>query len=161
MKFVMFPITNQLPFIQLILYCGVIELLDLIRAWYGPMPDNFCEVLQVVRHSIHLMVFLLWLVVALLKFWIVCIRKTVPNMDDNFVTTFITMASFMLAFLFSLAGVMLPQKPALAHVSHFQKFSLRIQIIFELLCSGFAMGDMDLWSMRARDCFQSLPLFLD
>ena len=81
------------------------------------MPDTYCEVLQVLRHCIHLMVFLLWMVVALLKFWIVCVRKTVPTMDDNFVTTFITMASFMLALLFSLAGVMLPQKPALAHVS--------------------------------------------
>ena len=109
-------ITHHKSF-QAILYCGVIELLDLIRAWYGPMPDTFCEVLQVVRHTIHMMAFLLWLVVALLKFWIVCVRKTVPTMDDNFVTTFITMASFMLALLFSLAGVMLPQKPALAHVS--------------------------------------------
>lgn len=104
------------------MYCGVIELLDLIRAWYGPMPDTYCEVLQVLRHCIHLMVFLLWMVVALLKFWIVCVRKTVPTMDDNFVTTFITMASFMLALLFSLAGVMLPQKPALAHVSLYLVF---------------------------------------
>lgn len=86
------------------------------------MPDTYCEVLQVLRHCIHLMVFLLWMVVALLKFWIVCVRKTVPTMDDNFVTTFITMASFMLALLFSLAGVMLPQKPALAHVSLYLVF---------------------------------------
>ena len=45
-------------------------------------------------------------------------RKSVPNMDDNFVVVFVTRASFMLSLLFSLVGVVLPQKPAFAQVSH-------------------------------------------
>ena len=62
------------------------------------------------------MALLLWLIVALLKLWIVCIRKTVPSMDDNFITTFVSMATCMIAAMFSLVGIILPQKPALAHV---------------------------------------------
>ena len=98
-------------------YCTFIELIDLIRAWYGPLPSTFCDGLQVIRHTTHLMAFLLWLVVALLKVWVVCIRKSVPSMDDDFITCFISMATFMIAVLFSLIGIILPQKPALAHVS--------------------------------------------
>ena len=99
------------------LAAGVIELMDLIRAWHGPMSASFCNFLQVVRHTIQITAFFLWLIVALLKYWFVCIRKSMPTIDDNFVTTFTTRAAFMLSFLYSLVGIILPQKPTLAHVS--------------------------------------------
>ena len=62
------------------------------------------------------MAFLLWLVIALLKLWVVCIRKTVPSIDDNIVTILVSMTTFIVAVMLSLIGIMIPQKPALAHV---------------------------------------------
>ena len=102
--------------IQLISYYAIIMLADLIRVWYGPLSEPICNGLQLARHTIQVMGFLLWMVVAILKFWIVCIRKSLPTMDDDFVTTFVTIASFMLSLLYSLIAIILPQKPTLAHV---------------------------------------------
>ena len=93
-------------------------MIDVIRVWYGPLPDFICTPMQVIRHTFYMMASLLWTVVALLKVWIVCVRKSVPTMDDNFVVVFVTRASFMMSFLFSLVGVILPQKPAFWQVSH-------------------------------------------
>ena len=98
-------------------YCIVITSFDLFRVWYGPMPDVLCIISQITRHTILMMAAIFWLVVAILKLWIVCIRKALPNMDDDFVTCFITRISFLLSFLFSVVGVIIPQKPALAYVS--------------------------------------------
>ena len=110
---------NQLVsrmYFLVIFHCGIIQLIDLVRIWYGPLPDLICTSLQVTRHTIYMTASLLWTVVALLKVWIVCIRKSVPTMDDNFVVTFVTRASVMMSFLFSLVGVILPQKPAFYQV---------------------------------------------
>ena len=82
---------NQLVsrmYFLVIFHCGIIQLIDLVRIWYGPLPDLICTSLQVTRHTIYMTASLLWTVVALLKVWIVCIRKSVPTMDDNFVVTF-------------------------------------------------------------------------
>ena len=99
------------------LYFLVITSFDLIRVWYGPISEIPCITSQILRHTIFMMAAMLWLVVAILKLWIVCIRKALPYMDDDFITCFITRLSFMLSFLYSLVGVIVPQKPALAHVS--------------------------------------------
>lgn len=111
-------------------------LTDLIRVWYGPLSEPICNGLQLARHTIQVMGFLLWMVVAILKFWIVCIRKSLPTMDDDFVTTFVTIASFMLSLLYSLIGIILPQKPTLAHVS----LKKTVLIFFTDFCLTFTVG---------------------
>ena len=97
--------------------CVCISLVDLIRVWNGPLPEFICTPMQVIRLGIVMMGSLLLTVLSVMKTWIVCIRKSVPTMDDNFVVIFVTRASFMLSFLYSSVSVILPQKPALAHVS--------------------------------------------
>ena len=97
--------------------CVFISLVDLIRVWNGPLPELICTPMQVIRLGIVMMGSLLLTVLSVMKTWIVCIRKSVPTMDDNFVVVFVTRASFMLSFLYSSVLVILPQKPALAHVS--------------------------------------------
>ena len=76
-------------------------------------------------------------------------RKSVPNMDDNFVVVFVTRASFMLSLLFSLVGVVLPQKPAFAQVSNFITYSsVNLESFNSSTFSGFAMDNMDQRSMN-------------
>ena len=103
-------------------YIFIVTSFDLFRVWYGPMNETICIASQITRHTIFMMMSMFWLVVAALKLWIVCIRKALPNMDDDFITCFITRISFLLSFLYSLVGVILPQKPALAHVSYISKY---------------------------------------
>ena len=98
-------------------YCIVITSFDLFRVWFGPMPDILCIISQITRHTAFMMAAMFWLVVALLKLWIVCIKKSLPNMNDDFIVCFLTRLSFLLSFLYSVVGVVIPQKPALAHVS--------------------------------------------
>ena len=119
-------------------------MIDVIRVWYGPLPDFICTPMQVIRHTFYMMASLLWTVVALLKVWIVCVRKSVPTMDDNFVVVFVTRASFMMSFLFSLVGVILPQKPAFWQVSHllhqYENYNFTGCIfcffLFQWICNG-------------------------
>ena len=118
-----------------------ISLVDLIRVWYGPLPEYICAPMQVTRHANAMMGFLILTVVSILKAWIVCVRKSVPTMDDNFVVIFVTMTSFMLSLLYSTTLVILPQKPALAHVSRFPNeridFSRQIELVyFQWICNG-------------------------
>ena len=98
-------------------YIMVITSFDLFRVWYGPLPNFLCISSQITRHTVFMVASMFWMLVALLKLWIVCIRKSLPNMDDDFVVSFLTRLSFMLSFLYSVVGVIVPQKPALAHVS--------------------------------------------
>ena len=94
-----------------------INFVDLIRVWNGPLPEFICTPMQVTRLGITMKGSFLLIVLSIMKTWIVCIRKSVPTMDDNFVVTFVTRASVMLSILYSSTLVILPQKPALAHVS--------------------------------------------
>ena len=102
-------------YFQVSFHCVFISLVDLIRVWHGPLPEYICAPMQVTRLGIGMMGCLILIVVSILKAWIVCIRKSVPTMDDNFLVVFVTRASFMLSFLYSSVLVILPQKPALAH----------------------------------------------
>ena len=103
--------------LQCTFYFTVCGLADLVRAWYGPMPNFICAPIQVTRHTIHMMLAIHWTVVALLKVWIVCIHKSVPSIDDDFIAAFVTRASFMMSFLFAIVSKIIPQKPAIAYVS--------------------------------------------
>ena len=107
-------------------YCVFINFVDLIRVWNGPLPELICTTMQVTRLGIAIKGSLLLTVLSVMKTWIVCIRKSVPTMDDNFVVTFVTRASFMLSFLYSSVLVILPQKPALAHVSPERNWPLQL-----------------------------------
>ena len=111
------PFKSRLFYLQITFHIGIIGFADLIRVWYGPLPNFICTPMQVTRHTIHMITAILWTVVALLKVWIVCIHKSVPSMDDDFIAAFVIRASFMMSFLFSIVSVILPQKPAIAHVS--------------------------------------------
>ena len=103
--------------LQITFHLAVIGLADLIRAWYGPMPNFICAPMQVTRHTVYMVTAILWTVVALLKVWIVCIHKSVPSIDDDFIAAYVTRASFMMSFLFALVCIIIPQKPAIAYVS--------------------------------------------
>ena len=103
--------------LQCTFYFAVCGLADLVRAWYGPMPNFICAPIQVTRHTIHMMLAIHWTLVALLKVWIVCIHKSVPSIDDDFIAAFVTRASFMMSFLFAIVSKIIPQKPAIAYVS--------------------------------------------
>ena len=101
----------------MVIHCVFISLVDLIRVWHGPLSEYVCTPMQVIRLALGMMAALILSVVSILKVWIVCIKKSVPTMDDDFLVTYVTRTSFLLSFLYSSALVILPQKPALVHVS--------------------------------------------
>ena len=107
----------------MVIHCVFISLVDLIRVWHGPLSEYVCTPMQVIRLAIGMMAALILSVISILKVWIVCIKKSVPTMDDDFLVTYVTRASFLLSFLYSSALVILPQKPALAHVSFLSRNS--------------------------------------
>ena len=125
--------------LQCTFYFAVCGLADLVRAWYGPMPNFICAPIQVTRHTIHMMLAIHWTVVALLKVWIVCIHKSVPSIDDDFIAAFVTRASFMMSFLFAIVSKIIPQKPAIAYVSFHWLIEQKIlwfNLNLQWLCTG-------------------------
>ena len=124
-------------------YCVFINFVDLIRVWNGPLPEFICTPMQVTRLGITMKGSFLLIVLSIMKTWIVCIRKSVPTMDDNFVVTFVTRASVMLSILYSSTLVILPQKPALAHVSPEINWLLSRNLYNFFHFSGFVMENMD------------------
>ena len=81
--------------------CGA----NLLRAWYGPLPVNFCILVRTLRMNMALMTGFIFTSIVGFKFMFICVWKRMRQMDDNFVTKIIFRCSLMISlFLCSVKG---------------------------------------------------------
>ena len=105
-------VTNIFQF-QLVLYHLCCTTIDALRSVVGPLPYAVCIVNIYVKNLAHINISLFSLAMTATKFAFVCIYKSIPIMEDNFLTTVIFATSNVISIL--------------AVAAKYQKFDVQIQ----------------------------------
>ena len=92
---------------------------DVMRAYLGPLSSPFYKVLAFAKSVIPLNLGLLTFVNTLTKFYFVCVSKSIPVMEDNFLSVVIYLTINILSMLATAAKMFLAEKPLLLEVNHF------------------------------------------
>ena len=105
------------------LFIGFLSTMDLFRSIYGPLPDSLCVFIVFMKNIIQLNVSQLSMMLTVTKFAFVCIYKSIPSMNDNFLSIYIYMSINMVSFLTTLSRKYLPGRPILLEVKKIECFS--------------------------------------
>ena len=104
------------------LFCTTI---DTLRSVVGPLPYAVCTVNVYVKNLAHINISLFSLAMTATKFAYVCIYKSIPIMEDNFLSTVIFTTSNTISILAAAAKLYLPGRPILNVVNIIQfKFQI-------------------------------------
>lgn len=82
----------------MILYIFIPQAIDTTRALYGPLPSVICELDHVFAIAYVTSGTIIGVAVTATKFAFVWIFKSIPSMDDTFLSFFIASTSFMISF---------------------------------------------------------------
>ena len=117
-------LTNIFQF-QLVLYHLFCTTIDTLRSVVGPLPYAVCTVNVYVKNLAHINISLFSLAMTATKFAYVCIYKSIPIMEDNFLSTVIFTTSNTISILAAAAKLYLPGRPILNVVNIIQfKFQI-------------------------------------
>ena len=87
--------------------------IDTLRSVVGPLPYVVCSVNVYMKNLAHINVSLFTLSITATKFSFVCIYKSIPLMEDNFLSTVIYATSNTISILGAAAKLYLPGRPIL------------------------------------------------
>ena len=87
--------------------------IDALRSVVGPLPYVVCSVNVYMKNLAHINVSLFTLAITAAKFSFVCIYKSIPLMEDNFLSTVIYATSNTISILGAAAKFYLPGRPIL------------------------------------------------
>ena len=88
----------------------------------GPLPYVVCTVNVCIKNIAHINVSLFTLAITATKFAFVCIYKSIPIMEDNFLSTVIYATSNTISILGAAAKLYLPGRPILNVVNTYIKY---------------------------------------
>lgn len=86
---------------------------DMMRALIGPLPPWLCKLNQLTKNHVHIACSMLAMTISGTKYVFICIYKSVPSVDDEFIATFTYLAVNLIAAVCTYATLMLPGRPAL------------------------------------------------
>ena len=90
---------------------------DNLRAMIGPLPQSICFLNVFVKNVIHCNMILFVLAITSTKFMFVCIYKSIPTLNDNFIAILSYITINMISFLIVIVMVQLPGKYSMTYVS--------------------------------------------
>ena len=90
---------------------------DLLRVFYGPLPESVCFFVVFMKNVLHLNICFIALLITLTKFLIICVYKSIPIMNDNFLTVFLYTSVYLISILTTCARKYLPGRPILNEVN--------------------------------------------
>lgn len=99
--------------LQMCLYFLIPISLDTLRVFVGPLPRLLCKTSVLVKNIVTLNVSQISLLMTVSKFFFLCYYKSIPLMDDNFLSTFCYMIINLISILATTARFYLPGKPTL------------------------------------------------
>ncbi len=102
---------------QLVIWFTMATGLDMLRILTGPMPQQLCTFVIFVKNVVNFNVTFISLVLTATNYIFIGIYKSVPCIDDNFLSAFIHMLVNMLGFIFTATYLCLPGKPLLNQVT--------------------------------------------
>lgn len=94
---------------------------DLAWLIYGPLNANICQINHLLKTMVPLAFIILCDVIAIWKFFFICVWKSYRNINDSFLTCFTVTSAFLVSFLVSLASSFGPGKTP----------------TYKIICSGY------------------------
>ena len=104
---------NSFILMQFLLYYVIGNGIDTIRAAFGPLPTLLCQFNSFTKNFCHLNFSIFFVIKGATEFAIICIYKSIPCIEDNFIATFFSMIITLLAFLITCVQLYLPGKPVM------------------------------------------------
>ena len=93
------------------------QTIEFSRILFGPLPNSLCLISYFFKTLISSIFAMLILSKALVKFAIICIFKSMPQMNDNLLSFYIYSIIIMISFMSTLVRFYLPGRPFLYQVS--------------------------------------------
>ena len=91
--------------------------IDLMRVFFGPLPQPVCVFQVFVKHVLQKNISLIALSITLAKFYIICMYKAFPVMDDNFLCVFLYTCANLISILSTLVKYYLGGRPNVNEVN--------------------------------------------
>lgn len=98
------------------LYFAIPVTIDTLRALIGPMPVILCKASLVVKNIVTYNVSQISLAITVTKFAFLCIYKSIPVMEDNFLSTVAIVVINTISILATAGRFYLPGRPVLNEV---------------------------------------------
>ena len=73
----------------------------LVRAWYGPLPAEFCFLVQILQMNIAFITVFIFTSIVGFRFMFICVWKRMRQMDDRIVTKIILRCLQMISMFLS------------------------------------------------------------
>ena len=112
--------------------------IDCIRAIYGPLNNSICLFNVFIKNVGPINACMITLTMTLTKFVFVFIYKSIPVMEDDFLSTFIYMNINMISILATLSRMYLPGRPIFNQVNtqHLKNCVLNVLLNRKFLEAG-------------------------
>ena len=85
--------------------------IDTMRVFFGPLNFYVCTFGVFIKNVQAINICFITLTITITKFVFVFIYKSIPVMEDNFLSTFIYLTSNMVSILATLSRMYLPGRP--------------------------------------------------
>ncbi len=102
---------------QLIIYYIVATGFDLLRILIGPWPKWLCVFVTFVKNFVNFNVIFICLVLSATNYTFIGIYKSMPCIDDNFISAYLHISLNMLSFIYAAIIIYMPGKPRLNQVT--------------------------------------------
>ena len=102
---------------QFVTYYIICNGLDLLRVLIGPLPMGICRLNIFMKNFVHLNILFFCLLLSLTRFTFVCIYKSMPTMEDSFISTYLYISTNMISALLTIVMFYCPGKPVLNEVN--------------------------------------------
>ena len=76
----------------------------LVRAWYGPLPAEFCFLVQILQMNIAFITVFIFTSIVGLRFMFICVWKRMRQMDDDLIVGVATIQAIVMSLLFIAAS---------------------------------------------------------
>ena len=90
-----------------------------LRIFSGPLPLSICKIGTFIRVYEASSLMVLSLIITGTKFVFVCVYRSIPTMNDNFLSLVIVLNTNILILLFTMSKFYIEDKSLMAEVSNF------------------------------------------
>ena len=104
--------------------------IDGLRAFTGPMPSFICTFDIFMKNVVMTSSVLFMFAIICTKFSFIFVFKSIPAMNDSFLSTFICIASYMITILASSSRIFHTTKPIMNKVRFHLYFQCLISFVF-------------------------------
>ena len=102
---------------QFVTYYIICNGLDLLRVLIGPLPLGLCRFNIFMKNFVHFNICQFCLLLSATRFLFVCVYKSIPMLEDSFISAYLYISTNMISALLTLVIFYFPGKPVLNEVN--------------------------------------------